>query len=345
MILFSSGSLPNRPLLKILNFVTKLIRQQIQYMNLIFIHGKDTYRSYQRLKEISLKHSDVVVIDEDNFDIEKLQRPLLSGGSLFSKNQLVIVKRLLKKYPNQALEEQILEILGALEKISSSDTIVFYEESADKRRKLYKKISAMAKTEEYNFLEGYDITNWIKKYVQEKNGKIYSGACDLLVAFVGNNLWRMASEIDKLLAYKNFGEITAEDVELLVTAKLDTNIFNLVDAVAHKNKRKAFTLLRDQLESGAEALYVLVMLVRQFRILTLVSDALKKNPRASKQELALTLKFHPFVCEKARRQAQGFSEAKLRFIYEFLCRIDVRAKTSRIEPRVLLDMFLAEAVR
>ncbi len=319
-------------------------------MNLFLIHGQDTYRSLAKVRGIKKtflenhRDFDSTVFEGGEVGLDALEGALLSSGSLFAREQLVIIKGLLKSKGIAGLEDRLLALLSAAHKTGGANTVIFYERTAvDRRTALYKKLKSMGREEAYPLLKGQALFAWAENYAQQKNIAIDADALVLLCGSAEADLWRLSNEMDKLSAYGK-GSIKREDVLVCGGQQFETNIFDMVDAVAMKHKARAFKLLHDQLESGAEPLYVVSMLARQFRIVVLVKNFIARNPRAHAREAAAALALHPFVCEKAFLQARLFTHKKLQFIYEFLCRIDVRIKTSRLAPSVLLDLFLAEVV-
>lgn len=144
----------------------------------------------------------------------------------------------------------------------------------------------------------------------------------------------MSNEINKLCTYKFKGNITKEDINLLVIEKINENIFNLVDAIGNKNKKLALKLIDDQLEINNSANYLLTMIIRQFRILLQIKDLSLKNENFSQ------LKLHPFVIQKASSQANKYSFDQLKNIYRQLLEIDIQLKTSQINPKILFDLFI-----
>ena len=319
-------------------------------MNLFFIHGQDTYRSLERVGEIKKKFLETskggesVGIEGSEADADMLERVLLSSGSLFAREQLVIIKGLFKSKGIAAFEDRLLALLSLAHKTGGANTVIFYERTAaDRRVALYKKLKSMGREEVFPPLKCAALFAWAENYAKHNKIAIDANALALLCGSADADLWRLSNEMDKLSSHGN-GVIKREDVLLYGSQQFEKNIFDMVDAVAMKQKIRAFKLLRDQLESGAEPLYVLSMLARQFRILVLVKIFLERNTRVHPREAASALQLHPFVCEKAFKQARLFTHKKLKFIYEFLCRIDVRIKTSHLAPSVLLDLFLAEVV-
>ena len=168
-------------------------------------------------------------------------------------------------------------------------------------------------------------------------------ALDLLLALVGQDLWQMNNEIEKLVNYKKNKVINKEDVSLFVKTKYDTDIFKLTDALAEKKKKTALKLIHDQIESGENELYLLAMLSRLFRILVQVKEVALEE--SNYYTIANRLNLHPFVAKKSLAQVSNFTFQELKNIYKNLLDIDLKIKTSQSNPRVLFDLFIFEVCK
>lgn len=221
--------------------------------------------------------------------------------------------------------------------------VVFWEgDSPDQRKKLFKLLKKPKTSQEFRLLSEYSLSRWIEQEIKDRGGKIERRALEKLAAYVENDLWQMSNEIDKLISYKGANDepITSKDVELLVRAKLDTNIFNMIDAIGEKNKKRALKLLHDQIESGAHQLYLLTMITYQFRNLLIVKDLINQN--LNQYQIQRETKIHPYVVQKTFCQARNFSLDELKKIYQKLLDCDAALKTSRIEPDLALDLLVAK---
>ncbi len=187
------------------------------------------------------------------------------------------------------------------------------------------------------------LPKWIQDRVKEKGGTIEPGAVEELGTHVGTDLRLIDNEIDKLLTYRNGETIRAEDVRALVASVRESDIFALVDALGRREGGNALKLLHAQLDHNAAPIYLLSMIVRQFRLLLQMKDlAARGKPLAAARE---QLKLHPFVAEKTWNQALNFSLPQLEAIYQRLLDTDVSIKTGRSEPVVALDMLVVELTR
>lgn len=317
---------------------------------IIFLYGEDEFRSLRKLAEIKNKFFEknnpasagLFDFSEKNFDLGEIVMDASSGG-LFSTKKLVIIKNLLavaKKPGNESFEN----FLKRKNKGDYKDVILVFWEGKKfaKDSKVYKFLQKNSKKQEFSSLSGAYLTNWINQEAKEKsNGAISIGkeAAEKLTVFTGDNLFLLSSEMDKLIAYRDKGEITCEDIDLLVKAKINTDVFKTVDALARRDKKEALRLLHGHLNSGDDPFYILSMFFYQFRNLMKIKPLAEKN--WSSQEISGKLKMHPFVARKSLEQARNFSWENIKNSYKILCEIDFESKIGKTDINLALDKFIA----
>jgi DNA polymerase III subunit delta len=315
---------------------------------IIFLFGEDVFRLNEKLAEIKNKFLEknkegvsLSVFDfaEKDWNIGEIVMDISSAG-LFSSKKLAIVKNILggKKEFSDEKFEKFLKVEAKKEK---SDLILIFWESGKVKKsgKFYKLLQKIAKCQEFGLLEGAKLRNWISNEFKKRESAIGATAAEKLIIFVGNDLNLLSREIEKLVTYKNRGEITSEDVDLLVKSKIDTDIFKTVDALARADLKTALKMLHDHLEDGEDPFYLLSMYFYQFRNLVKVKPLAEKNMSA--QDIASRLKMHPFVVRKSLEQTRNFSWPRLKFLYNTLCEIDFESKTGKTDIRLALDKFVA----
>jgi DNA polymerase III subunit delta len=317
---------------------------------IIFLYGEDEFLSSRKLAEIKQKFADknnpaqagLFDFAEKDFDLDSLALDATSGG-LFSDKKLIVIKNILasKKSPGS---ENFENFLKRKNKGDFKDVIlVFWEgKKFGKDSKIYKFLQKNSKKQEFSFLEGARLTSWIGQEVKKRSEgtmTIGKGAAEKLASFVGENSFLLSSEMDKLVAYRGKGEISSSDIDLLVKAKVDTDIFKTVDALARRDKKEAFSLLHGHLNSGDDPFYILSMFFYQFRNLVKIKPLSEKG--FSPKDIAVKIKMHPYVARKSLEQARNFSGENLKNLYQRLCDIDFETKTGKTDIGLALDQFIA----
>jgi len=313
---------------------------------IIFLYGEDSYSSSQKLQKIKEEFKakrdpsglNIAVLDGENFDLEKFLSTASQGGFLTSKRMTIVKNLFAAKLP----EETKKTLLDKLESFKNSENIfVFWQSGLPKSQDaLFKSLLAQDKKLVQNFIAptGIKLNDWVKKYLQDQGGQISQAALNLLTSLVGNNLWQLQNELAKLLALTNGRQIEPNDVAAMVQAKFNSNIFNLVDALANKQLAQAVKLLNEQLALGLEEIYILSMIIRQFRILIKVKSCLEQKLNPS--EIAQATRLHPFEIKKLSPAADAASWTKLKNIYRKLLELERQCKTTSLSSKALLDLFI-----
>ena len=318
---------------------------------IIFLYGPDTYRSGQKLKEIVESHRKIhksglnlkyLDIKEEKY--EDFERHL-QINSMFQEKKLIILKN---AFSNQDFKEKFSKNAKKIKELK--DIILFYEEDDfPKNNSFLNLLKKQARCQEFRQLAGLKLKNWIKKEFDNYEVEIEPKALELLMNYVGNDLWRLSNEINKLVNYtkhippttsSNACLVGEKEIKLLVKAKIETDIFKTIDAIALKNKKLALSLIHKHLEKGDSPLYLFSMISFQFRNLLAVKSSISE--RQSFYALPKIPGIHPYVLRKSFFQAKKFRLDELKKIYQKLFEVDLNIKTGRIEPITALDMLITE---
>lgn len=308
---------------------------------IFFFYGEESFRARQKIEALKEKFKTSIdpsghsleSLDGENLNLDKFFQTVTAGGFLSSK-KLVVIKNIFDNKNLKNLEPALIDYLEKQKDSVEENYLIFWQTSKPNlKNKLYKALKKFKYTEEFEKLSPEKINTWIKKELASKNKNITPEALKLLLIYVGDNLWQLEQELNKLSSFSSSSEISADDVKLLVQAKVDDNIFNLVDAIGKKNKKRSLELLEQQLNSGVNALYILSMIIRQFRLLIKVKLLSEKINNSF--AIAQTLKMHPFVASKTLEQSKSYTLEQLKKIYQLLLSIDAKLKKESIDEKIL----------
>lgn len=309
---------------------------------ILFLYGEDTYRLKQKVRELknrfidaSLGDTNLSILDGKMISYDEIVRQILAMPFL-AKSRLIIIENIIRDGKPE-VREKIVEFLP---KIPISSVVVFVEEGVpDKRTSLFKKLNQPKVSQEFPLLDETQLRRWIKKEVEARGGEIEPEAVSKLVEYVGNDLWRLSNELDKVTGYRL--QVTADSIELLVKPQIESNIFNLIDSIGAKNKKRALQELHNLIENGQNELYILSMIVYQFRNLLIVRDFVERGV-SNQYDLSKKASLHPFVAGKTLSQARNYTIDNLKKIYQMLLDFDLKMKTGQLEPRTALDLLVVK---
>ena len=321
---------------------------------LIFVYGDDGARVTEKVREMRARFLDKF----DASGMNLVEFPVAGSSDLpfgeiiqaiqsapfLSEKRMVIVRGLLDgtKKPEQQ------KWIDALHHVPASTIVILAEDMEAKnveKHGIFVAVKDVAEMHKYaqEKLTGVALTKWITDRAAALGATVDGRTADLLVARVGDDVWRLGGEVDKLAAYAN-GAITVEMIDLLVTRDSGSNIFGLVDAVAGRDVKTALRLLGDERGAGSADLYIMAMLARQLRLLLQVKHLVAERENVDKDTVAKALALHPFVAQKTLAQAGKYTLPSLVDLHTMITQFDRDAKRGKVDPTVAIDRLVAEMV-
>jgi len=328
---------------------------------LIYFYGENTFLSRRKLKEVKDKYrrevdpsgASLSVLDGENASLAEISAQV-GPASLFAKKRLVVVENIfLNKQEN--LFSELADFLRGKES-GESNILVFWDGPVAKGKLNKSQSQLFAFLIKQKFVQyckpfsQAETIAWIKGETASRGALIGPKAALSLALLTNGNLWQISQEIDKLLHY-HLGseqkivpdapgpEITVAEVSRLVRGQTDDNIFALTNALGAGQKALSFQILNDLRDAGQADIYILTMVLWQFKNLLRVKDGLEQG--LSFKKIASLTKLSPFIAQKGVSQARNFPLARLKKIFSELVRADFDSKTGRTEPRLALELLLA----
>ena len=319
---------------------------------LIFLYGKDTFRSRERLHKLIDKFKSDR--DPSGYNVVRLdalvERPgtiltELYNSPFLAEKRMVVIEHAVESKHSE-LHEKIEAITLDETTLPATTICILYEKTdtykAKVQKDLLKKLEKTKFAQHFDVLEGVGLKKWIVEYATENKLTLENSALDFIATHSKGDTWFIHSLIKQLTAYCNGTSCTIEITRLFLNETTDDNIFNLIDAIVAKKPEKVYRMIREQYEGGQEAQYIFAMLVRQFRIMLELKDLLISNPAATPDIIAKMLSLHPFVVKKTIPLLRQYSLETLKNIYQELLSIDIATKTGKGSMPVLIDMLVGK---
>ena len=122
---------------------------------------------------------------------------------------------------------------------------IFVEEEVDKRSKLYKAVKAKGHIVELPFQDESTLKRWILGNVRREGKQISDASVGYFLGKVGTDMHNIQGELEKLFCYTLHRDvITPEDIDAVCINQIGNHIFEMVNAVAEKNRESAGFVLR-----------------------------------------------------------------------------------------------------
>lgn len=119
--------------------------------------------------------------------------------------------------------------------------------------KILKVIQKLGTTCQYRRETDISLANQIVRWADKRGKKIEQADAYKLQEYVGDDLYTIKNELDKLCSYVGEREfITGEDIDLLVPRRLEADVFKLTNEIVGGNSDKAYNMLDALFSQRAE---------------------------------------------------------------------------------------------
>ncbi len=218
---------------------------------------------------------------------------------------------------------------------------LFVENEVDKRGKMFKAVKDIGYISEMGRQDEKTLLYWIAGQIKREGKQIKESAARYLVARAGTDMELLEKELEKLFSYTlGRNEITAADIEAVCTTQIANKIFDMIEAVASKQQKKALDYYYDLLALKEPPMRILYLLSRQFRLLLEVKELMRQG--YDKAQIAKTAKIHPFAAGKYMKRCKDFSGSQLRSIMEEAVEYEELVKTGRLNDRMSVELFIVK---
>ncbi len=190
------------------------------------------------------------------------------------------------------------------------------------------------------------LQSWVAEQFRLQGASAEPEACRALLELVGDEMYDLASEVDKLATWAAGERIGAAEVERLVAARAETTNFVLTDAFGSRDLVGVLEASERLLERSGDprsrtiprVVSILISHVSRLRTV----QALEAQGVSSK-DAASRLKQHPFYVGKLYQQARNFGPDELVGATVRLAELDHALKGgSRLAPELELERTLVE---
>jgi DNA polymerase III subunit delta len=197
--------------------------------------------------------------------------------------------------------------------------------TVDMRTAFAKAMSKRAVVMKSDKLYDSKIPAWVERFVKEKKYSIAPRASQLLMEFLGNDLGKIAMEIEKMMiGLPSPTQITAEHIQQFIGISKEYNNFELQDAIGRRDVLKANRILNYFASNPKNnpLVMTLALLGGFFSKLLVYHYMQDKSPN----QVAAALKVNPFFVKDYVLAAGNYPSGKTINIISILRQYDLRSK-------------------
>jgi len=240
----------------------------------------------------------------------------------FAERRLVIVR---EAQEFKAKDWELIE--KYIQKPVDSTVLIFSHKNKlpDKRTNFYKSLSKHTEYFESNKVGEEKLADWIAGYVKNKrNYKIQLSTAQVLAENLGNDLSRIANEMDKLsVMLPDNAEITPEIIEKYIGISKEYNMTEFNRAVAQRDFHKAMKIVLyfEKNPKAGPIVGILAYMYNLFARLLIMLHA--KDTSSASLQMGFGGKWIP---DEYKMAAKVYSISDTQKILSYLCEYDAKAK-------------------
>lgn len=306
------------------------------------ITGESNQLIKEYLQDIIVGCENIIYIDYHNSSIDEILAEA-SYYSMFNEEKIIVVKNADCFSIEKPNEDTTKKLVNYYQNPNTLTKLIFtVNGKVDTRRKITKEI-----TENYTFVElptlkGRELLKKIKERLINSGYEISDDSLYYIINNNANNYDLVYNEIDKLMLYYNKPtKILYDDVINIVARSLDTNNFKFVDAVTAKDIKDAFKMLNDLKLMKAEALSLIGLLAREYRLMLFVK--ILKEEHYTSFDICKELNLKDWQLEKLSRISLKYKKHELENRLLDLSYLDLNIKSGKIDKWLGLSKFIVDS--
>ncbi len=239
---------------------------------------------------------------------------------MMSEYQLLIIKEAQNLSDIELLEDYVENPMA-----TTILVLCYKGKKVDKRKKVGKLFSKYTHFTSER-LRDYEVIPWIERYIKGKGRNIDHKAVQLISDYLGNDLSKIANEIDKMLinVKAEVAIIDIPHIEQNIGISKDYNVFELNKALGEKNFNKSIQIA-NYFANNTKANSIIPMIANLYTYFSKVYtyNTIKSKP---KKEIAIALGVNEFFVDDYRIAGNNYNQQMIEEIFGNLKYYDLRSK-------------------
>lgn len=299
------------------------------------LYGDDIFRINNKINEIIEKNSiSPFNIIKYDLNIDNYKTIIMDANtiSLFQEKKLIIIYNsiLFSKNTNEELLKRFEQYLN---KPNSNTIIIFVTDNV----LLTKKVTKLLINTTFKFNKLQDVTDIVKQLFENYN--ISNDNIELLISRVGNDLYRLKNETDKIKIYKNNDlNIQKQDIIDLTSKNVDKDYNKLIDCIINNDKENALLIYNEFKKLNQDTVSILMGLAKKIILMYQVKElSCKGYSDVDISELVNESKGYVYYLKK---DGYRYSSNQLLNYIKLFGDMDYKYKTGQIELNTYFELFI-----
>ncbi len=323
--------------------------------NLYFLYGEESYLASHYAEQIALK----AVGDHPlaAFNCQKFDGQTCTVGEIeeavealpvMADRKCIVVRDFDFAAAGVSAQEQLLSMISDIPK---SSVLVFwtYSVSVDKKknakwRSFVSSVDKVGSSVEFRRKTESEIVRILSGGAEKRGCKLSPDNARLMLRRCGNDLNLLLSELDKLCALADGGEVSQEYIEAIGIQNLEASVFDLSKALIQGSYVRAYDILSGLFSQREEPIAILAVLSNAYADLYRAKVAASAGVRAETLADDFPYRGREFRLRNAARDCERIPLPVLRKSLEVLADADRTLKSSRADKRTVLEQTAAKLI-
>lgn len=316
--------------------------------------GEEEYlmtRAFEALKnkyiDESLESINLVRIDERYGDLEEVKNACETLPFMAPK-KLVLLKDIGRFLSNQNGNFD-KEFYSYLDSLGDHLCLILMDNtfSIKKNSKIYKHFKKKGAAVSFDKLKGSQLNQWVVeslrirgKTISPANVNYFIQQSSYLSRNININLYMLENSLLKVVDLARGQEITKDDLDLVLVKSIDTNIFELLNAINRFDTEGALRELNQMYMANEPIPRIIFMIIRRIRLILSHKLYVEKGYMPRQIQDKLGIKDYEFKIISG--QARKFKSQDLEEMMRKLLEMDIKIKTTSLDEKLLVEMFLVD---
>ena len=323
--------------------------------NFYFLFGQEKYliKHYaQKITDCVLNHNindfNLKNFIGENFDLESFEESVETLPFL-SPDKCIVVQDLDIEELSSENMKKLKEILSNLPDqttvIFSYSTLDFDPKKASKWRSFIKYLENYAELIEFKKMSKSELSSQLVAWAQKLNKDLSTKNAQKLIDCCGDNLLDLKNELKKISSFSESTEISSEDIDFLVTKKLEANVFDLTKAISQKNLKKALKILDFLINKKEEPIAILSLIASSYIDMYRVKACNNSSPAFKEIPKHFDYKRKEFRLDIANKASFNLPMEKIRHDIKILIDADLAIKSSNTDKKIILEKTIVKLLQ
>ncbi len=299
----------------------------------LFVIGDEEYIGKvigDRLKE---KYT-VKILWGDETDLDTLLKNLTDTSIFSAEGKNAVILKRGEKFLKSLKKKEKEKFISTLEKIKENLLVVFYETSQIKQDLSKEPLSSIVK--KYKFLKAVKlpkarIREIIKKKFVKEGITVKDEDIELLIDMCNGDLSVLKQETDKLILYKERGNLSREELFKICIPTNEYSLFDLIDSMFTGDYQRLLAGIKNMKTSGIVPLQLLhafsTTAIKILFVIKMTEEGTDIDSALSKVGVT-----HPFQKMKYKTYLKNLSSDQINKIISLLYEADRRIKVNYEDP-------------